>query len=70
MKKKKLIVRLRECGVGWNHSGSYEWEAVHDGERVVMAVGGYSRKSDAKRGMIRFLESMGADVNCIEWEES
>lgn len=66
-----MKIQLRKCRVGWNHCGkSEEWEALFTRDRLVLAVGGYARKDGAKRGMIRFLESIGARTDNLEWEEA
>ena len=67
-KPRRPLVRFRRCSVGWNHAGLYEWEAYIDEPKVILAVGGYSTRASAKRGMVRFLARIGAKASAVEFE--
>jgi hypothetical protein len=38
-------------------------------ERVYVLVAPYTRRADAKRGMVRFLQRIGADSKKIKWSK-
>jgi len=67
-KDNRPLVKLSYCTVAWNHSGHYAWEAIIDEQGIILAVGDYTRRASAKRGMLRFLQRIGADPASVRWE--
>jgi len=67
-KDNRLVVTFRRCNVGWLHVGSCQWEACIDEPSAMIAVGPYTRRASAKRGMVRFLRRIGADPARVRWE--
>ena len=59
-KDNRPVVQNRKCGAGW-YSMLYQ-------NKAFASVGYYTRRADAKRGMVRFLRRIGADPARLRWE--
>jgi hypothetical protein len=64
-KDNRLVV---EFFVGNAHWGEPIHSAGIVGSKHHLSVGYYTRRADAKRGMLRFLRRIGADPSAVRWE--
>jgi hypothetical protein len=49
-------------------NGSLGFQAAIVEDSLHVSIGPYTRRADAKRGMVRFLRRIGADTARVRWE--
>jgi hypothetical protein len=64
-KDNRPVVEFSICQAHWG-------ETLHSAAIIeckhYLDVGPYTRRADAKRGMVRFLRRIGADPSAVRWE--